>query len=77
MHPRTALNQGADVLDGMIQAAAGRHNDVFVDVRAFFSGDQICHSGSYLISVDWLNLGDSYHPNAAASEMATCPRSTQ
>jgi lysophospholipase L1-like esterase len=70
---RTYLNQGADVLDSVIQAAAGRHGDAFVDVKPFFAGHQICDSGSYLISVDWLNLTDSYHPNANGQKYAYLP----
>jgi lysophospholipase L1-like esterase len=70
---RTALNQGADVLDSVIQAAAGRHGDTFVDVKPFFAGHQICDSGSYLISVDWLNLADSYHPNASGQRNGYLP----
>ena len=41
---RTDLNQGADQLDGAIQAAAARHGDVFVDVRGAFAGHEICDS---------------------------------
>jgi lysophospholipase L1-like esterase len=70
---RTYLNQGADVLDGVIQAAAGRHGDSFVDVRPFFASHQICDAGSYLISVDWLNLTDSYHPNAGGQRNGYLP----
>ncbi len=70
---RTYLNQGADVLDGVIQAAAARHGDTFVDVKPFFAGHQICDSGSYLISVDWLNLTDSYHPNASGQRNGYLP----
>ncbi len=62
---RTDLNQAADQLDGQIQAAAARYHDVFADVRAQFAGHQICDSGSWLHSVDWLDLGVSYHPTAA------------
>lgn len=61
---RTYINQGAGVLDSLISAAAGRHGDSFVDANPFFAGHQICDSSSYLISVDWFNLSDSYHPNA-------------
>jgi lysophospholipase L1-like esterase len=61
---RTDLNQGAGILDGVIQAAAARYGDTFVDVNPHFSGHQICDSDSYLNSVDWLDIGDSYHPNA-------------
>jgi lysophospholipase L1-like esterase len=70
---RTVLNQGADVLDSVIQAAAGRHGDAFVDVKPYFAGHQICDSGSYLISVDWLNLTDSYHPNASGQRNGYLP----
>lgn len=70
---RTQLNQGASVLDSVISAAAGRHGDSFVDVTPFFAGHQICDSGSYLISVDWFNLGDSYHPNASGQANGYLP----
>lgn len=62
---RTDLNQAANELDGQIQAAAGRYGDTFADVRSQFSGHQICDSGSWLHSVDWFDLGESYHPTAA------------
>jgi lysophospholipase L1-like esterase len=53
---RTDLNQGANELDGQIQAAAARHGDVFADVRAAFAGHEICDSGS------WLNSGGLARP---------------
>jgi GDSL-like Lipase/Acylhydrolase family len=62
---RTDLNAGAALLDSLLQAAADRYGDVFADVRPDFAGHQICDSDSYLNSVDWSDLGFSYHPNAA------------
>jgi lysophospholipase L1-like esterase len=63
---RTALDGGADVLDSVIQAAtAGHAGFVYAEVRSAFSGHEICDSSSWLHSVDWLNLGDSYHPTAS------------
>jgi lysophospholipase L1-like esterase len=62
---RTDLDQAANLLDGQVQAAAARHGDVFADVRPAFAGHEICDSGSWLNSVDWLDLGTSYHPTAA------------
>jgi hypothetical protein len=59
------LNQAADQLDSQIQAAAGRYRDAFGDVKSAFSGHQICDSNSWLHSVDWFSLGQSYHPTAA------------
>jgi lysophospholipase L1-like esterase len=61
---RTDLNQAANQLDGQIRAAAARHGDVFADVRPAFAGHQICDSGRWLNSVNWLDIGASYHPNA-------------
>lgn len=62
---RTDLNQGADQLDSAIAAAAGRHGDVFKDVRSYFTGHEICDSSSWLHSVNLLDISESYHPTAA------------
>jgi len=70
---RTDLNQGAAVLDSLLQAAAQQHGDVFADVRPAFAGHQICDSDSYMNSVDWTDLGDSYHPNTAGQADAYEP----
>jgi lysophospholipase L1-like esterase len=61
---RTNINQGAGLLDSLISAAASRNGDTYVNVNPFFAGHQICDDDSYMISVDWLNLSDSYHPNS-------------
>ena len=70
---RTDLDQAANQLDGQIQAAAGRYGDVFADVRPAFAGHQICDSGSWLHSVDWFDLGVSYHPTAAGQQYGYLP----
>lgn len=63
---RTALDGGADVLDSVIQAAtAGHARFAYAEIRPAFAGHEICDSSSWLHSVDWLNLGDSYHPTAS------------
>jgi lysophospholipase L1-like esterase len=63
---RTALDGGADVLDSVIQAAtAGHAGFIYAEVRSAFTRHEICDSSSWLHSVDWLNLGDSYHPTAS------------
>lgn len=62
---RTDLNQAADLLDGQLQAAAFRHDDVFGDVRSAFAADEICDSASWLHSVNFFDLSESYHPTAA------------
>lgn len=62
---RTDLNQAAVELDSAIQAAAGRYSDVFADVQSAFADHQICDSNSWLHSVNFLDLDESYHPTAA------------
>lgn len=70
---RTDLNQGADVLDTQIQAAATRHGFRYADVRAAFTGHEICDSSSWINSVDWFDLEASYHPTAAGQAYAYYP----
>ncbi len=67
---RTDLNQGADQLDSQIQAAAARHGDVFADVRGYFTGHEICDSASWLHSVNFLDVSESYHPTASGQSGA-------
>jgi lysophospholipase L1-like esterase len=64
---RTAINGGADVLDSVISAEAGKFGNFhFADVRTAFSAHEICSSGTvWLHSTDFTNLTDSYHPFAA------------
>jgi hypothetical protein len=62
---RNKINEGADVLDSTIQAAASRHGFAFADVRsAFAGGHEICDGSSWLHSVDWSDIVQSYHPTA-------------
>jgi hypothetical protein len=62
------------VLDGVIQQAAARHGFAFADVRAAFAnGHEICDSGSWLHSVDWSNIEQSYHPTAAGQSGGYLP----
>ena len=63
---RQAIDGGADVLDSVISGAVSGHaNFVYAEVRSAFSGHELCDSTEWLKSVDWLDLGDSYHPNAS------------
>jgi lysophospholipase L1-like esterase len=69
---RSALDQGADQLDGALSAAAGRNGDVFADVRGQFTGHEICDLGSWLHSVT-IPIGSSYHPTAAGQDLGYLP----
>jgi len=71
---RTALNGGADELDGVLSTAAGRVGGVtFADVRHQFATHEICDSGSWLNSVDIFALSSSYHPNANGQILGYLP----
>ena len=70
---RIALNQGADRLDGAIQAAALANHDTFADVRGQFAGHEICDSNSWLHAVDIFALSSSYHPTAAGQDQGYLP----
>jgi lysophospholipase L1-like esterase len=70
---RTDLNQAAGLLDNAIKAAAGRHADVFEDVRPEFAGHLICDSNRWLNAVSILDIPASYHPNAAGQAYGYLP----
>ena len=70
---RTALNGGADALDGALATAAAANGDTFADVRGQFAQHEICDSGSWLNSVDIFALSSSYHPNASGQELGYEP----
>ncbi|HEY4464898.1 MAG TPA: SGNH/GDSL hydrolase family protein [Streptosporangiaceae bacterium] len=69
---RSALDQGADQLDGALSAAAGRNGDVFADVRGRFTGHEICDLTSWLHSVT-IPIGSSYHPTADGQDLGYLP----
>ena len=66
---RTALNGGADAIDGALAAAAARNGDTFADARPGFAGHEICDPGSWLNSVDIFAISSSYHPNSSGQEL--------
>jgi lysophospholipase L1-like esterase len=61
---RSALNGAADDLDAVTAKRAADHGFTFGDVRATFTGHEICSGDSWLHSVTF-PIGDSYHPTAA------------
>ena len=69
---RSALDQGADQLDGALAAAAGRNGAGFADVRGQFSGHEICDLRSWLHSVT-IPIGSSYHPTADGQDLGYLP----
>ena len=70
---RSAINGAADYLDAAIAKRAADHGFTFGDVRTAFSDHEICSADSWLHSVDWTNLGQSYHPTAAGQSGGYLP----
>ncbi|MFD8914521.1 SGNH/GDSL hydrolase family protein [Streptomyces sp. NPDC059575] len=70
---RSAINGAADYINSAIQKRAQAHGFVFGDVRNTFSGHEICSGNSWLHSVDWLDIGESYHPTAAGQSGGYLP----
>ena len=72
---RAKINEGADVLDGVISAATSRHGFHFADVRSrFANGHEICDgSASWLHNIDWDDIVQSYHPTAAGQSGGYLP----
>jgi lysophospholipase L1-like esterase len=67
-----ALDNGIDILDGVIKNAAVANGDAFADVRPAFSGHELCDWGGWLHSVTW-PIGDSYHPTATGQRDGYLP----
>ena len=73
---RTAIDGGIDTLAGIQSAAAKRHGFTFADVRGAFGGHEICDSNRWLHSVNFTQLGESYHPTADGHRQAYLPTFT-
>jgi lysophospholipase L1-like esterase len=68
------LDEGIDILDGVINAAAGRHGFVFADVRAIFVGHQLCSGGTkWLHALNFTDITESYHPTASGQSGGYLP----
>ncbi len=61
---RKAINDASDHLNTAIAKRAAAHGFAFGDARPAFTGHEICSGDSWLHSVNWLNIGESYHPKA-------------
>ncbi|MGA5191107.1 SGNH/GDSL hydrolase family protein [Streptomyces griseoincarnatus] len=70
---RKAINDASDHLNSAIAARARAYGYTFGDVRTTFTGHEICSGNSWLHSVDWLNIGNSYHPKAAGQSGGYLP----
>ncbi|MFI2643509.1 SGNH/GDSL hydrolase family protein [Streptomyces sp. NPDC018610] len=70
---RSAINDASDLMNATIAKAAADHGFAFGDVRTTFNGHEICSGDSWLHSVNWLDIGESYHPTAAGQSGGYLP----
>ncbi|MDQ0580034.1 SGNH/GDSL hydrolase family protein [Streptomyces rishiriensis] len=70
---RSAINNAADYLDTKTAERAAAHGFVFGDVRTPYTGHEICSGSSWLHSLNWLNIGESYHPTASGQSGGYLP----
>ena len=69
----TAIDNGINILDGVIQTAAANNNATFADVRSAFSGHELCDGNDWLHSLNILDIDESYHPTADGQADAYLP----
>lgn len=70
---RSAINGAADHLNTAIAKRAADHGFTFASVAGTFTGHEICSGNAWLHSVNWLNIGESYHPTAAGQSGGYLP----
>ncbi|KUJ67332.1 lipase [Streptomyces albus subsp. albus] len=70
---RAAINSASDYLNEVIAKRAADHGYTFAGVTSAFSGHEICSGDAWLHSLNWLNIGESYHPTAAGQSGAYLP----
>ncbi|MFI8366688.1 SGNH/GDSL hydrolase family protein [Streptomyces sp. NPDC085466] len=61
---RKAINGASDHLNAALAKRAADHGFTFASVVPAFTGHEICSGSAWLHSVNWLNIGESYHPTA-------------
>ncbi|WP_282693760.1 SGNH/GDSL hydrolase family protein [Streptomyces sp. CC208A] len=70
---RAAINSGADHLNAALAKRAADHGFAFASVVPAFTGHEICSGSSWLHSLNWLSIGDSYHPTASGQSGGYLP----
>jgi hypothetical protein len=72
---RRAINAAADDIDTVLSKRAADHGFTFGDVRAAFTGHELCSGSAWLHSVS-LPIGESYHPTATGQSHGYLPKFT-
>ncbi len=73
---RAKIDDGIDLVDSQLAAAAGRAGFTFAEVRPAFVGHQLCSGSKWLHAVDLADLEESYHPTATGHAQAYLPAFT-
>jgi lysophospholipase L1-like esterase len=71
---RAKIDEGINLADSIIQTAASAHsNFTFADARNAFLGHPICDGSSWLHSLNFTDIGESYHPTASGQSGGYLP----
>ncbi|MET8296954.1 SGNH/GDSL hydrolase family protein [Streptomyces sp. NPDC005180] len=70
---RSAINGASDYLNAAIAKRAADHGFAFASVAGAFTGHEICSGDAWLHSVNWTNIGESYHPTATGQSSGYLP----
>jgi len=70
---RSAINGAADYLNSATAKRAADHGFTFGDVVPTFTGHEICSGSAWLHSINWFNIGESYHPTASGQSGGYLP----
>ncbi|SDJ94216.1 SGNH/GDSL hydrolase family protein [Streptomyces indicus] len=70
---RAAINSAADHLNTATEKRARDHGFTWASVVPRFTGHEICSGDSWLHSVKWTNIGESYHPTASGQSGGYLP----
>ncbi|MEV8535031.1 SGNH/GDSL hydrolase family protein [Streptomyces sp. NPDC051211] len=70
---RAAINGAADHLNTALAKRAADHGFTYASVVGAFTGHEICSGSPWLHSVNWTNIGESYHPTAAGQSGGYLP----
>ncbi len=73
---RAKVDEGIDLIDDTIAAAAARAGFTFADVRGAFVGHQLCSGSKWLHAADLADLQKSYHPTGTGQANAYLPAFT-
>jgi lysophospholipase L1-like esterase len=67
------IDEGINLVDGILSAAAGRHGFRFADVRSIFVGHQLCSGDKWLHALNLFDITESYHPTANGQSLGYLP----